>query len=449
MKKNQGFFSYYGLAFSQVAISTIIFGTMELVFSRMGFSATGSWQFYVLHLLLLLPCILFLTPAGYFSDKYPKERILLYTTLLSIPVIGLFCFGVFEKSVPLVLTSVGLYFVLQAFQSPARGGYLKELMGVRNLAYGTGILMIVSFSAFVLTLLGLAFASYHGAWLPVVVAVGAWQLLGIVFATRLPAIGCFDKDMKFPWERYWNLLFARRKFSKAWSNRGIRQSIIGLSMFWVLIFLMLFVIQDQFSSGSLFGVDALVNYAILGAAIGLIGGFAFAMRMSNNFIETGLVPMGTAGSAVLIFLIPFIPRPYNAIAFTLLGFCAGMYMLPMFALLLYNSKPRSAGHVLAVNNAVQNICVIAFDVLAILSMRLLGLDRMDLFFLLGVFCTGATIWALWIMPQSLLRQLLRTTLSLHYKFIVNGLKNLPWEGPVFLVSNHISYIDWAVSKYPK
>ena len=46
---------------------------------------------------------------------------------------------------------------------------------------------------------------------------------------------------------------------------------------------------------------------------------------------------------------------------------------------------------LAVNNAVQNICVIAFDVLAILSMRLLGLDRMDLFFLLGVFCTGATI----------------------------------------------------------
>ena len=444
MKKNQGFFSYYGLAFSQVAISTIIVGTMELVFNRMGLTATGSWQFYVLHLLFLLPCILLLTPAGYFSDKYPKERVLLYTTLLSIPVIGLFCFGVYNKSVPLVITSVGLFFILQAFQSPARGDYLKELMGVRNLAYGTGVLMIVWFSAFVLTLLGLAIASYYGAWLSVIVAVGALQLLGAFFALRLPAIGGFDPDMKFPWNRYWNLVFARRKFWKAWSNRGIRQSIIGLSMFWVLIFLMVFVIQDQFSSGSLFGVDALLNYTIIGAAIGLIGGFAFAMRMSNNFIETGLVPMGTAGSAILIFLIPFIPRPYNAIAFALLGFCAGMYMLPMFALLLYNSKPRSAGHVLAVNNMVQNVCVIAFDVLAILSMRLLGLDRMDMFFVLGIFCTAATVWALWIMPQSLLRQLLRTTLSLHYKFIVNGLKNLPWEGPVFLVSNHISYIDWAL-----
>ena len=444
MKKNQGFFSYYGLVFSQVAIATIFVGTMELVFGRMGFTATGSWQFYVLHLLFLLPCVLLLTPAGYFSDKYPKERVLLYTTLLSLPVLGIFCFGVYEKSVPLVLVSVGLFFILQAFQSPARGGYLKELMGVRNLAYGTGILMIVCFSAFVLSGLGLALASLEEAMLPVLIAVGVLQMLGIVFAMRLPAIGAFDREMKFPWKRYWNLVFARRKFLKAWSNRGIRQSIIGLSMFWVLIFLMVFVIQDQFCSGSLFGLDALVNYAILGAAIGLIGGFAFAMRMSNNFIETGLVPMGTAGSAILIYLIPFIPRPYNAIAFALLGFCAGMYMLPMFALLLYNSKPRSAGHVLAVNNMVQNLCVIAFDVLAILSMRLLGLDRMDLFFLLGIFCTAATVWALWIMPQSLLRQLLRTTLSLHYKFIVNGLKNLPWEGPVFLVSNHISYIDWAL-----
>ena len=444
MKKSYGLFSYCGLAFSQVALSTIVVGTMELIFSRMGHTPTGSWQFYVLHLLFLLPCVLLLTPAGYFSDKYPKERVLLWTTLLSLPVLGLFCYGVYSQSVPLVLLSVASFFVLQAFQSPARGGYLKELMGVRNLAYGSGALMIVSFCAFVVTLLGLAFANLHETCLPVLVAVGALQFLGIVFAMRLPAIGGFDKDMKFPWNRYWNLLFARRKFFKAWSNRSIRQSIVGLSMFWVLIFLMVFVIQDQFSSGSLFGADALVNYAILGAAVGLIGGFAFAMRMSNNFIETGLVPMGTAGSAILIYLIPFIPRPYNAIAFALLGFCAGMYMLPMFALLLYNPKPRSAGHVLAVNNAVQNVCVIAFDVLALLSMRLLGLDRMDLFFLLGLFCTGATIWALWIMPQSLLRQLLRTMLSVHYKFIVNGLKNLPWEGPVFLVSNHISYIDWAL-----
>ena len=53
-------------------------------------------------------------------------------------------------------------------------------------------------------------------------------------------------------------------------------------------------------------------------------------------IEMGLVPLGTAGAAVLIFVIPFIPRPYNSIAFALLGACGGLYALPMLSMLLYN-----------------------------------------------------------------------------------------------------------------
>ena len=83
-------------------------------------------------------------------------------------------------------------------------------------------------------------------------------------------------------------------------------------------FLMVFVIQDLFGSGSLFNQDILANYAIIGTAVGLLAGIVFAMKMSKNFIETGLIPMGTGGAAILIFLIPFIARPYNAIAFALL-----------------------------------------------------------------------------------------------------------------------------------
>ena len=444
MNKIKGFFSFFGLTFTQVAVATIVMGYMELSLSRMGFTATDSWQFYLLHLLFLLPCIFLMTPAGFFSDKYPKERVLLWTTVLSIPVVGLFGFGAYTANMPVLFTSIGLFFVLQAFQGPARNGYMKELMGVRYLASGTGILMIVSFVALVLSGAWLAFASLKEFVIPVISVVGAMQLFGLIFALRLPAIGAYDMDLHFPWDRYWNFKFARRKVAKAWNNHALRQSIIGLSMFWVMIFLMVFVIQDQFGSGSLFHQDSLVNYAIIGTAIGLILGFVYAMRMSKNFIETGLVPMGTAGSAILIFLIPLIPRPYNAIAFTLLGFCGGIYALPMFAMLLYHTKPRSAGHVLVLNSTTQNLCIIAFDILAIAAIRFLGVDRMDLFFILGVLCLAGTIWALCVMPQSLLRQIFRTTLSLHYKFLVNGVKNLPWEGPVLLVGNHISYIDWAL-----
>lgn len=456
MKKTKGFFSFYSLTFTQVAVSTMMISLVEMVFGRMGLTATASWQFYVLHLLFLVPFVLFLTPAGYFSDKYPKEKVLVVTTLFSLPVVCLFGLATYLGNMPLVFVSVGLFFILQAIQSPAKNGYMKELMGVRFLSSGSGILMIVYFTALVVSGGAIAvtfvrlvppsfdFSHLMSALTPITIAFAVLELIGLLFALRLPSIGAYDADLKFPWNRYANLLFARRKISKAWSNRALRQSIIGLGMFWVMIFLMVFVIQDLFASGSMFHQDALVNYAIVGTAIGLIVGFAYAMKMSKNFIETGLVPMGTAGAAALIFVIPLIPRPYNAIAFSALGFFGGIYMLPMFAMLLYHSKPRSAGHVISVNNAVQSLAIIFFDVVVILALRFLGFERMHLFYILGVVCVAGTIWALCVMPQSLLRQLLRTVLSLHYKFLVNGLRNVPWEGPVLLVGNHISYIDWAL-----
>lgn len=444
MKKTKGFLSFYSLTFSQVAISTAMVGYLEILMGRLGFSAMGAWQFYVLHLLLLLPCVLLMTPAGYFSDKYPKERVLQNTTFLMIPAVLLFAYGVYAANISAVVGATCLCFILQAFHIPARSGYMKELMGVRFLASGSGFLLAVTFVAIVVAGAGTAFACRYGSMDVFLGSVLALMLLSVVFALRLPAIGAYDADLKFPWDRYWNLRFARRKISKAWNNRALRQSIIGLSMFWVMIFLLLFVIQDQFGSGSLFHEDALANYAIIGTAAGLVLGFVHAMRMSRDFIETGLIPMGTAGAAVLMFVIPFVSRPYNALAFALLGFFGGIYALPMFAMMLYHTKPRSAGHVLSVNNAAQNLCIIVFDVLVVLAIRLFGIGRLELFFVLGFICVAATIWALCVMPQSLLRQLLRTVLSLHYKFLVNGVRNIPWEGPVLLVGNHISYIDWAL-----
>ena len=335
MKKIRSYSSFYILAFTQVAVSTAILAFMEFTLNRLGFTATGSWEFYAFHLLFLLPCVLLLTPAGFFSDKYPKEKVLFWTTFLSLPAVGLFCVGAYLSNLIMMLSAVGLFFVLQAFQSPAKNGYMKELVGVRSLVKGSGILMIVTFSAVIFAGVALAFAVKAGVVLQALYALGGLQLVGFFAALCLPHIGAYDSDLKFPWGRYWNLLFMRRKMAKAWRNHALRQSIIGLSMFWMMIFLMVFVIQDQFSSGSLFNQDVLANYAIFGTVIGLVVGFVFAMKMSRDFIETGLIPMGTAGASVLMFLIPFIGRPYNAIAFALLGFCGGIYMLPMFAMLLY------------------------------------------------------------------------------------------------------------------
>ena len=162
MKKIRSYSSFYILAFTQVAVSTAILAYMEFALNRLGFTATGSWEFYAFHLLFLLPCVLLLTPAGFFSDKYPKEKVLFWTTFLSLPAVGLFCTGAYLSNLTMMLSAVGLFFVLQAFQSPAKNGYMKELVGVRSLVKGSGILMIVTFSAMIFAGVALAFSVKAG-----------------------------------------------------------------------------------------------------------------------------------------------------------------------------------------------------------------------------------------------------------------------------------------------
>lgn len=456
MEKSKGSVSFYGVVFCQVAATAAIVSLMEFALSSLHLLAGYDWRFFVLHLFILLPCVLFITPASYLSDKFPKEQVLRIVQALSIISVGAFAFACYTQSSTAVLVALAVFFILQALIAPAKNGYLKELVGVSKLASGSGLLNIVTFISLVISavLAAYAFEKFSAnvnsieqvmlCALPIVLSIVVVEIVGFIFSLFLPSIGVYDSEMKFPWNRYYNFAFTRRKLKKAWKNRSLRQSIIGLSMFWVMIFLMLFVVQDMFGSGSIFRQDKAVVYAIVGVLLGLVFGFYYAMKMSRDFIESGLIPLGSAGAAVIIFIVPFIPRPYNSIAFAFLGFFGGLYALPMFANLLYNTKPRSAGHVLSISNAVQNLCIIIFDLFAVFALKYLGFNRMELFFLLGVFCLCCTIWALWALPHTLLRQLLRSVLSLHYKFSVYGVKNIPWEGPALLVGNHCSYIDWAL-----
>ncbi|BBI59948.1 hypothetical protein HSBAA_12540 [Vreelandella sulfidaeris] len=48
------------------------------------------------------------------------------------------------------------------------------------------------------------------------------------------------------------------------------------------------------------------------------------------------------------------------------------------------------------------------------------------------------------LPQSLVRFLLSFLLTRRYRVDVHGLQNLPAQGGVLLLGNHISWVDWAM-----
>ena len=92
----------------------------------------------VVNALILLPFILLFSPAGFLSDKYPKPRVIRFSALAAVGatlLITLFYYlgwfwGAFAMTLALAIQS--------AIYSPAKYGYIKELVGVENLASANG-----------------------------------------------------------------------------------------------------------------------------------------------------------------------------------------------------------------------------------------------------------------------------------------------------------------------
>ncbi|MDR1759736.1 MAG: AMP-binding protein [Fibrobacter sp.] len=449
MKNIHGFFPFLGLVFAQIASVTVL-ATLVFLFFGVAFPS-ANWSYrYLLIGLMLLPAVIFPTPAGYFSDKYPKERVLSFTVFLSIPLFALSVFMFYQGWWQLLLALLFLLFVLLAFHGPSKYGYLKELVGIRYLSPGMGSLIVVSvvsavFAAGITVFLFQktvpAGVSEPAAVLkdlfPLSWLAFGFSVLSAVFVSLLPMIGMKNREIVFRWKDYFRLVLVRRKLKKAWRNRPLRQSFIGLTMFWVTFLMIALIIQNT---------AAFYSPVVILGALGLVLGCFYAIRMSRNYIETGLVPLGTAGLSICIFMLPYFTA-YPVVEIILigaLGFFGGLFIVPMRAMLLYQTKPRSSGHVVSMSSAVRHAVLLIVCAFSVLLIQGLHLSRGQLFFILALFSFSGTVWAVLSFPQSLLRQLLKGVLTMHYRFHVLGLSNLPWEGPVLLVGNHISYIDWAL-----
>ncbi|MDH5465154.1 MAG: MFS transporter, partial [Thiovulaceae bacterium] len=101
----------------------------------------------IINAMILLPFVLLFTPAGYLSDKYPKNLIMRFSAwfavVITLGITASYYLGEFW-------ISFGLTFLLalqSALYSPAKYGYVKELLGVSRLARGNAVVQAVTIIA--------------------------------------------------------------------------------------------------------------------------------------------------------------------------------------------------------------------------------------------------------------------------------------------------------------
>jgi acyl-[acyl-carrier-protein]-phospholipid O-acyltransferase/long-chain-fatty-acid--[acyl-carrier-protein] ligase len=244
----------------------------------------------IVNALILLPFVLLFTPSGFLADRFPKNRVMRVSAWVAVAVAAAItvCYylGWFWPAFALTF----LLAVQSAFYSPAKYGYIKELVGTETLAEANGVVQAATTAAilagtFAFSLLFEGFLagqaySDPGAILQFIAPSGwvlvAVSLLEVGLAYRLPERPAHAADLGFDWARYSRGRYLRENLAAAWSNRVIWLSIVGLSVFWGLSQVVLAVFP-AFAKETLATTDTVLIQGLLACAgFGLILGSTLA-----------------------------------------------------------------------------------------------------------------------------------------------------------------------------
>lgn len=407
--------------------------------------------------LILLPFILLFSPAGHVADSYPKVRILRISAwaavAISLGITAAYYQGWFWLAFAMTL----LLAIQSAFYSPAKYGLVKGLFGKPRLAEANGLVQAITIGAILAGTV--AFTALFEARISAdaqtpeqllsQIAPLGWllvlnSLIQLVTLYRLPLDTTQRSDAPLTWQRYIKGTALKDNLQIIARQPVIRLSIIGLATFWSVGQVMLAAFP-AYAKDALSIDNTLVLQGILAASgIGIALGSLLASNLSRNRIETGLIPVGAIGVAVGLWCLPLFTTPTTqAVNFVFIGIMGGLFIVPLNALIQFHAADNELGTVLAANNWIQNIAMLGFLVLTALF-AWAGVDSLYLLLLIAAVAMVGGGYTVIKLPQSLVRFLLSFLLTRRYRVDVHGLENLPAQGGVLLLGNHISWVDWAM-----
>ncbi|OOZ37157.1 MFS transporter [Solemya velesiana gill symbiont] len=408
--------------------------------------------------LILLPFVMLFTPAGFLTDKFPKPGIMRASAAVAVGLTLLVTLSYYQGRYEIAFGLTFLLAVQSAIYSPAKYGYIKEMVGTQRLAEANAMVQAVTIVAmlggvfffsllFEHYLVGVAFQAQDDI-LQAVAPVG-WLLVvcstaELALTYRLGKGAHENRALTFDWQRYGSGRYLRQNFGVVRANRVIWLSIVGLSVFWGVSQVVL-ASFPAFAKETLAETNTTVIQGLLACSgFGIIIGSLMADRASRDFIETGLIPLGTLGMVGALALLPGLESRFwlgaDILAFGLFG---GLFIVPLNSLIQFHAGEDRLGTVLAGNNWVQNITMLGFLCLTV-GFALGGVDSFGLFHLVTLVALVGAIYTVIQLPQSFMRYLVALLFASRYRMEILGFKNIPEQGGVLMLGNHISWLDWAM-----
>ncbi|KAA0179538.1 MFS transporter [Cupriavidus gilardii] len=427
----------------------------------------GASAAFLISAIFIAPFVLFSATSGQIADKIEKSRLIRFVKSLEIAImlVGLAGFALF--SAPLLYLTTFLMGLHSTLFGPVKYAYLPQHLQESELVGGNGLVEMGTFVAILLgTVLGGELAAVGGAaarqGIPATLYIGAacvaLAVAGRVAASRVPLSPAPQPDLRLNWnpvtETWRNLMLARE-------SRTVFLSLLGISWLWFLgaTFLTSFF---AFAKTVLGGDQSVVTLLLAVFSVGIGVGSLLCERLSGRHVEVGLVPFGSIGMTVFAIdlyfasrgqapatlsgVAAFIAEPahWRVLAdLFLLAMFGGFYSVPLYALIQSRSAPTHRARIIAANNILNSLFMIASALLA-MAMTGAGYSIPELFLAVGLLNAVVAIYIYSVVPEFLLRFVAWILVHTVYRLKRIHADRIPAEGPAVLVCNHVSFADAVV-----
>jgi hypothetical protein len=251
----------------------------------------------------------------------------------------------------------------------------------------------------------------------VAVACVAVALLGRATAQAVPMCPATDPTLVVNWNPFTETI---KNLKLAHTHIVVFRSLLGISWMWFFgaVFLSQF---PSFAKEVLHGDANVASLLLVVFSIGIGVGSLMCEMLSKRHVEIGLVPFGAIGMSVFAVDLYFAshalpasaemgigaflaqPHHWRVMAdLLLLALFAGLYSVPMYALIQLRSPASHRARIIAANNILNALFMIASSVLAG-ALLALGASVPQIFLAVGIANIVFTGYIFWLTPEYIQR----------------------------------------------
>ena len=412
--------------------------------------------------LFILPFFLFSATAGQLAEKYEKTRIIRAVKLFEIVAMSVAAWGFYAHHVSGLLVVLFLMGLHSTVFGPIKYSILPQALHPEELVGGNGLVESGTALAILFgMMLGMSLMGVPGNGpLLASIAVLGIAVAGYAASRAIPPAPPTSPLLKINWNP---ITESWRVCKLCAKQRTVLNSVLGISWFWFLGTALTAQLPN-YAKLHMGGGESLNLLALGVFSVGTGIGSLLCEKLSSRTVEIGLVPLGAFGVTAFgidlyfarsglapstgLDILGFVQSAGSLrilFDFMMIGIFGGLYLVPLFALVQSRTAKSELSRVIAGNNILNALFIVAAAVCGIVSQQVLGWSIPQFFLAVAILNGLVAIYIFTLTPEFLMRFMAWAYVKLMYRVKITGIEeHVPDEGPALLVCNHVSYMDALV-----